>query len=329
MFGAGNPIIHMFGVSGIIRAAAVLTSIAWATRRQRFFGSTSQTTARAADRVETRLNELAKLGQLSNAMTVAEGCDKYWDQKMKHVRSAKDEATRFEVISTYLGPETLLVDITPAMVADAAARRERTPQRAYNRRSKQVELTKHRTSVATVNRQLVQPLRRFLKYARYTLGVPIDLSQFEWGSLHYEEAEDRNREIAPAEEIRYWDALRPDYHPIAELYLISGRRRSDWVSLTKTKVDLADGLVRVPSRKKKKPGELTVRLTPRELEIIAEEIAKVAGPLPVRLHVPGPTRRCQGRAVQAGRSHRDHAHRAQACALDSLQARRHLRLQNP
>jgi len=46
-----------------------------------------------------------------------------------------------------------------------------------------------------------------------------------------EEADERNREIAPGDEMRYWQALRPDYHPIVEMYLISGRRRSDRVEL--------------------------------------------------------------------------------------------------
>ena len=97
------------------------------SKSQRFQGSTGQASLRAAERVEARLKELAKLGQLSNAMTVAEACEKYWDQKMQHVRSAKDQVTNLEVVSTYLGPETMLVDITPALVADAALRRAHAP----------------------------------------------------------------------------------------------------------------------------------------------------------------------------------------------------------
>jgi integrase len=244
------------------------------SKSQRFHGSTSQATLKAAERVEARLKELAKLGQLSNAMTVAEACEKYWDQKMQHVRSAKDQATNLEVVCTYIGPETLLVDITPALVADAALRPARTPQRAYNRTTKSVELTKHKTTPSTVNRQLIQTLRRLLKYSRYTLGVQIDLTQFEWGALQYEEAEERNREIGAAEEVRYWNALRADYHPIVELYLISGRRRSDWVGLLKSKCQLAAGTVRVPIRKKKKQVEMAVTLTEREHEIISDEMAK-------------------------------------------------------
>jgi hypothetical protein len=245
-----------------------------AKESHRFYGSTGQATVRAAERVETRLKELAKLGQLSHAMTVGDACQKYWEQKMQYTRSAKDQATNLEVISTYLGADTLIMDITPAMVADAAARRAQTRARKFNRRTGEVELTKRRITAATVNRQLIQPLRRFLKYCRRPLGVPIDLTDFNWSELRYQEADERNREIAPGDEMRYWRALREDYHPIVEMYLISGRRRSDWVELKREKVDLEAGTVRMPSRKKKRQGELTVALTDAELEIIGQEIEK-------------------------------------------------------
>lgn len=245
-----------------------------ATKSQRFFGSTSQATLTAAKRVEQRLRELAKLGQLSHSMTVAEACQKYWDQKMSRVRSAIDQATNLEVISTFIGPETLVIDITPGMVSDAAARRSKTPVRKFNRRTKKVELTRRFPTPATVNRQLVQPLRRFLRYCRKTLQIPIDLSEFEWSDLRYQEADERNREMAAGEEIRYWQGLRQAFHPIVELYLLSGRRRSDWVEITKDKVNIEDRTVRVPSRKKKRQGELVIPLTDAELQIIRSEMEK-------------------------------------------------------
>src|SRR5262249_49116794 len=85
---------------------------------------------------------------------------------------------------------------------------------------------------------------------------------------------ERVRELSPEEEQRFWAALREDYHPICEMYLISGRRRSDWVKLQKFKVDRTAGTVRFPTRKRKKKGEITVTLTERELQIICEEWEK-------------------------------------------------------
>lgn len=97
---------------------------------------------------------------------------------------------------------------------------------------------------------------------------------WHWGELRYREPAGRVREIREDEEVHYWQALRPDYHPIMGMYLISGRRKSDWVELKKKDVNLAAGVVRVPARKRKEEGDLYVNLTPRELEIIWQEIKK-------------------------------------------------------
>ena len=120
-----------------------------------------------------------------------------------------------------------------------------------------------------------------------------------------------------AEEVRYWNALRADYHPIVELYFISGRRRSDWVGLLKSKCQLAAGTVRLPIRKKKKQGEMTVTLTEREHEIISEEMAKSPASCPLGFHLRGPARRA---APQERRSHRHHRDRATPGAWDGLEA---------
>src|SRR5262249_24742170 len=58
---------------------------------------------------------------------------------------------------------------------------------------------------------------------------------------------------------------------------ISGRRRSDWVKLPKFKVDRTAGTVRFSTHKRKEKGEITLTLTPRELQIIREEWDKAPG----------------------------------------------------
>lgn len=242
-----------------------------AQQAQRFYGSTGQSTETAARRVETRLKELAKTGELSSTVTVAEACHRMWDEKYEHSRSADTSATNLEVVSTFLGAETLLVDVTPDLISRAAATRLRTPIQRYNRQTKRKEYTKKLPSPSTVNRQLLEPARALLRRARLVWKVPVDLNQFDWAELMLEEPEEISRELTQSEEIRYWKALRDDYHPIVEMYLISGRRRSDWVKLDRNRVDLLGGTIRVPSLKKKKRGEIVVRLTKREIEIIAEQ----------------------------------------------------------
>jgi hypothetical protein len=160
---------------------------------QRFCGSTGQRTKKAADRVETKIRELAALGQLNSTMTIAQVCERYWNERLIHAASADDQATTLETLCMFFGGETPLMAVTPDLIATAAARRARTPLRRYNRRTDRVETTKSAIppKLASVNRQIVQPMRRLLKYAKTVLGLPIDLEVFDWGKLNYAEPAER------------------------------------------------------------------------------------------------------------------------------------------
>ena len=150
---------------------------------QRFYGSTGQKGRRAAEAVEANLRELAALGQLSSIMTVYQACERYWREVGKAERSARDEAKNLEYISRFIGAETLLVSITPEMVADAAAERANTPieRMQGTGKAKQMAPTGKLPAPATVNRQLIEPLRRLLVRAKKVWRVPIDLEGFDWG----------------------------------------------------------------------------------------------------------------------------------------------------
>ena len=209
-------------------------------------------------------------------MTVSQACNKYFDEVAIHGRSADDQATNLEFVSEFYGPETPLVTIGPDAVMDAAARRARTPLRRFriNRLTGQREQTTQLPKLATVNRQVVEPMRRLLRHAKKIWKLPIDIEQFPWGDLLFQEPAERTRELSAGEERRFWDVLRPDYAPICEMYIISGRRRSDWVKLEKSKVDFTEASVRFPIRKRKEQGEHLVTLTDREFEIVNQECAK-------------------------------------------------------
>ena len=238
---------------------------------KRFHGSTGQRTEKEARKYEQRQRELAALGQLSSTMTVNEAVERLWAERAINQRSADDQATVFEQLKQFYGADTRLVDIGPNAVSEAALKRARTPVHRYNRRTDTIEPTKQLPKPATVNRMVVEPMRRLLRHAKKAWELPIDLEKFDWGVLSYEEPADRVRELSVEEELRFWDKLRDDYHPICEMFIISGRRKSDWVGLKKFKVDRTAGVLRVPTRKRKEQGEITVELTARELEIICEE----------------------------------------------------------
>jgi integrase len=237
---------------------------------ERFHSSTGQRTKKAADRVEAQVRELAALGQLNCRMTVDQACERYWQEKLIHSRSADIQATVLETLKDFFGSETLLVTVDPDMVSETAARFSRAPVRRYNRKTGVVEATRHRQTPSSVNRMIIEPMRRLLRRARKAWKLPIDLEQFDWGALLYEEPAERNRELGTEEEIGLWNKLREDYGAIIEMYIISGRRRSDWIIL-KEKIDRTAGIAKFPTRKRKQTGEIAVELTERELQIINEE----------------------------------------------------------
>ncbi len=243
---------------------------------KRFHGSTGQTNRRAAEQVEAELRRLAALGRLNSTITLEQACWRYWEEVAAQQPSASGQAKNLELLTKFLGGETLLVSISADLIADAARRRLRTPIERMQRIGKELVMapTKHYPTTSTVNRQIIEPLRRLLIRAKRIWGVPIDLESFPWGDLLMAEAAPRTRELSIEEELRFWEALRPDYHAICEMYIISGRRRSDWVGFSKFKLDRLQGTARFPTRKRKEKGEIVVDLTARELEIIGQECDK-------------------------------------------------------
>lgn len=268
-------------------------------KSRRFYGSTGakkKTTARA---VEDELRERAKRGKLSELMTLGQACDRYLKEKAPNVavhkqpgipETMEERAKRMArkqqehcmaELKRFYGADTPILVISPDHVAQAVALRAETPisrERVVDGALRRVDTGKL-PAPATVNRQVVQPLRRVLRRAKKHWGVPIDLERFQWGGedgVMLEEPEDRNRELTPAEEVRFFEALNPEYHGICELYIISGKRQSLWLMLPKTKdrIDLDEGRVRMRKLKKRREEWHWFDLTERELEIVIEAWAR-------------------------------------------------------
>ena len=248
-------------------------------KSQRFHGSTGQKTETAARRVETKLRELAALGKIGNLMTVKDACDRYWKEVGKHASSEharEQEDHCMSELKRFYGEDTPLVAINPDAVSRAAA--ERADTRTVRWRKAGGELlpmpTDKLPAPATVNRQVIEPMRRVLRRAKKHWGVPIDLDQFQWGGrdgVKRAEPEERVRELTLEEEVRFWNALDDrDYELLCELYIISGKRQSNWLMLAKFKLNLDAGTVKLRKLKKRRPAEIVVELTERELEIVTE-----------------------------------------------------------
>lgn len=247
-------------------------------KSRRFQGSTGQRTKRAAEAVEDQQRLLAAQGKLTSGMTVREACDRYWTEVCAQAPTAHAQRTArlcLVELVTYFGADTPLLSITPNTVAEAAAARAATPTKRNRKAGQVVELvsTGKLPAPATVNRQVIEPMRRVLRRAKKHWDVPIDLDQFSWGGrdgIKRKEPEGRTRALTMEEETRFWAALDPDYHLIAEMYIITGKRQSLWVMVPKTTVDLSAGIVRMRMLKKRTLEWIAVDLTERELEIVTE-----------------------------------------------------------
>jgi integrase len=129
---------------------------------------------------------------------------------------------------------------------------------------------------ATVNRQVIEPLRRVMRRAKKIWGVPVDIDQFQWGGrdgVKRSEPEGRTRELLPSEEAAFWSALPTDYRDICELFIILGKRQSVWLTLQKTSVNLAERTVTARLLKKKRVEFATMEMTEREFEIVCRACA--------------------------------------------------------
>lgn len=260
------------------------------SKSERFFGSTGQTTEKAAKRVEARLRELAALGKLGTLMTLAQAAQRYIDEVAPKVSpkvpgtidppeiAAKRHARRQQEhcmmeLLTYYGEETPIVSITPDDVAKAVSRRASTETVQWRKvNGERLPIPTGRLpSPATVNRQVVEPLRRVMRRARKHWGIPVDLEQFQWGGrdgIKLEEPAERVRELSIEEELRFWQKLPEDYHLISEMYIISGKRQSLWLHLPKERIDRVGGRVYMRKLKKRREEWHWVTLTERELEIV-------------------------------------------------------------
>lgn len=245
-------------------------------RSQRFQGSTGQKTKAAALLVESDQRKLAALGKLGQTMTVEQACDRYQREVGNHARTIQAKRQQIlcmEELKTYYGEDTLLMAIRPDTVAHAAAKRAETPVCRLKKIGGELQPAAigRLPSASTVNRQVIEPMRRVLRRAKKHWGVPIDLEAFQWGGkdgVKRQEPDDRVRELSQEEEWRLWANLDRDYHDIAEMFIISGKRQSNWVMLPKKSVDLINRTVSMRKLKKKGWAEIKVQLNDREYEIV-------------------------------------------------------------
>ena len=210
-------------------------------RGVRFYGSTGETSRRAAEEFEMAEKQRVKAAiargvSASARMTIDDACGRYWSEVGQHTTNAADLDRELAELIKTIGAGTTLADITDDRLAGWVARRR--GEFRFGEASRGI------VKPATVNRGFTQILRRLFMRARKVWKITLP-DEPDWASHILKEPRERVREMRIDEEISIEEIERDDYRPIRLFAQASGLRRRELVSLTWPQVDWSAGIIRV------------------------------------------------------------------------------------
>lgn len=205
---------------------------------KRYTGSTKVETKRKAETVEKNLRDQIALGvDPDGGMTLDEAAGRLWLEVDRHRKSAKILLHRLKIVTRLLGPGTRLVDLSTRKVSIAIEkRRGETYARGKGKKAKRYVLAD-----ATVNSDIVKPLRRLLNRARKTWEIK-GIPEIDWKSLFLVEPEVEIRHFSDAYQQAWVDACGPTEQFALELLLTYGWRLNElFFPVDDFKPDTPDG----------------------------------------------------------------------------------------
>lgn len=153
---------------------------------RRFFGSTGQTTRRAAEKFEERKRREVGEGRYGSAedLTLDQACGQWWEDIGKHRGDATDVERRLEMVQRVIPPSTCLKDIDAETVAAAIRKRRLIPYQKSNKPDAKLYMP----SAATVNRDIIEHLRPVMRHAVMLFEKRgLKVQSIPWGRLRLEE----------------------------------------------------------------------------------------------------------------------------------------------
>ncbi len=213
------------------RPGAETWSFDFKLRGRRFSGSTGATTRREAERAESREREAARASlkeeraAASAPMTFEVAASRYWTEVGQHHAGGGDDNTLWSLdwLKQHVGPKRLLAEIDDKLVAGIVAIRRGESVRSGQNRKKDTPAKPARlVSNATVNRSVIEPLRKILNRARRTWKERVP--DIAWRDHVLREPRERVREMKDEEEARLFATLRADYQPIIRFAILTGLR---------------------------------------------------------------------------------------------------------
>ncbi len=196
-------------------------------KRRRYYGSTGVETRRKAEEVERRIRQQAALGTLDDGarMTFDQAAGRWWVEVGQHRSSAYQLEHRLEIATRLIGPNTPISEITTRVIARAIEkRRGETFTRQADTKDRKAK--RHALSNATVNADVMRPVRRVLNRARdvwEVRGLPV----IDYKALVLKEPETEIR-LYSAEQQAAWSAqCDPTARFVLRLLLTYGLRFSE------------------------------------------------------------------------------------------------------
>jgi integrase len=198
-------------------------------RYLRSSGTADKREAAAWERAErARIKAASDAGKRERAkpMSVATAMGRYWHETGQYQKGGH-VLRHLDWLQDRLGKKTLVRDVTTREVAALVAQR-----RADG------------VSNATVNRSVVEPLRRVLNRAR-DLWLEPEIQRIGWSVLKLKEQQGKPREASVSEERAILASAREEYRPAIRFAILSGRD-VDFGTMTITVMGKGDKVAGVP-----------------------------------------------------------------------------------
>lgn len=214
---------------------------------QRYYGATGCAARRDAERFEANHRRQVALGEKAKpTITLEEACNTWQDNVGDHKKSRATSLYQLGYLIAGLGANTPLHDLEFKGVQDYTAKR-----RAM-------------VSDTSVNRE-IELLRAV---ARWTEPRGYEVPKIEWGKLMFQEPRERVRELSADEQDRLFANLHENLRPMVEFALLSGKRRTEIITLRWSDVDLTGQRATVTI---KGGHRHSFPLSPRMVAIIREQ----------------------------------------------------------
>ncbi len=227
---------------------------------RRFHGSTKERDKKAARDWERGEKERLKGKRPNDDMTMAQACNRYEDEVSDHQPSADDTSVAFEHCCRLIGGDRKLINVKADDIANAARKRA---AETYGKNKPKV------VSGATVNRQIVEPMRRLIRRAKQVWGMSCDPDLIKWRDLKRKEPTERVREFTADEADAFWKHLRRDYFPLVWFLANRGFRVRATIAICRSDVDMGARRVKVHQKGK---GDVWMPLSQEQAIVLAQEL---------------------------------------------------------